>query len=123
MTSPTLQNFSVAADTDQDVIVTITTQVPGDTLDGATVYWRLFEQQYGTPLPNVAPVLQKSSPSTGIIILSSPPMTFRLSFSRADTALLLRNYYHETLVVDAVGNHSDPMCGIMTVTGTENRVT
>jgi hypothetical protein len=122
MTSPLIQNFSVAANTDEDIIVTITTQVPGDTLVGVTVYWRLFEQQFGIPVPNVNPILEKSSHSGGgITILDSPPMTFRLTLLRGDTVGLLRNYYQETTVVDAVGNYSDPECGIMTVTPTENR--
>jgi hypothetical protein len=119
---PLIQNFSVPADNDHDVIFTITSSASSDTLDGSTVYWRVFEQMMGSPTPAVPPVISKSSQSgDGVTILPSPPMTFVVSLSKVDTAALLRNYYHEATVVDEIGNIDTVTVGVMTVTPTENR--
>lgn len=123
MTQPVLQNFSVPADSDEDIVLTITTTIVGDTLDGATVYWRVYEQHFAIVDPDVPPVIEKSSLSGGgIDILPSPPMTVRITVTKTDTALLLRNYYHEVTVIAVDGSQYPPTCGIMTVTATENRV-
>jgi hypothetical protein len=119
---PLIQNFSVPADNDHDIIFTITSSAPGDTLAGSTVYWRAFEQEMGSPTPSVPPVISKSSLSGGgVTILPSPPMTFIVVLGKADTAALLRNYYHEATIVDEIGNIDTVTVGIMTVTPTENR--
>ncbi len=119
---PLIQNFSVPADNDHDVIFTITSNTPDDTLAGSTIYWRAFEQTIGSPVPSAPPVISKSSLSSGgVAILPSPPMTFVVSLDKVDTAALLRNYYHEATVVDELGNIDTVTVGIMTVTPTENR--
>jgi hypothetical protein len=120
---PVIQNFSVPADNSHDVVVTITSSIPGDSLRTSTVYWRVFEQAFGSPVPGSPPVIQKSSLSGGgIEILPSPPMTFSVLLSASDTVGLLRNYYHEATVVDEGGNVDTVTVGIMTVTATENRI-
>ena len=122
-TNVPIENFSIPAGSDQDIYFTVATTQPDDTLEGATVYWRVYEQEFGAPVDGVAPVLEKSTESGhGISILPSPPMTFRVSLLRADTLDLLRNYYHEALLVDATTNKDPIVCGIMTVTPTENRL-
>lgn len=118
---PTIQDFSVPADSDHDVIITVESSIVGDTLIGSTIHWCAYEQALGSPVPSLPPVISKVSPSGGIVILESPPMTFVVLLAKADTALLLRNYYHEATVVDALGNVNPVTVGIMTVTATENR--
>ncbi len=123
MTQPLISNFSIPADNDHDAILTIKSDVAGDSLSGCTVYWRAFEQSFGVPVPNIPPVLDKNSLSGGdVVILPSPPMTVRISFRRAETAALLRNYYHEVTVIDEILNQDTVTVGIMTVTQTENRI-
>lgn len=123
---PCIQNFSVAANSDQDLQFTIETCSPEeDSLSGDTdtLYWRAYEQMFGCPVEGLPPVIAKSSLSGGgIVVLPSPPMTFQVSLSHFDTINLLRNYYHEVLLVDASGNQDTIACGIMTVIQTENRL-
>lgn len=119
---PIIQNFSVPADNDHDVYITINSNVAGDTLDDCTVYFNVYEQAFGAPVPDVPPIITKTSLSGGgVTILPSPPLTVRVSFVKTETAALLRNYCYEATVVDGVGNVDTVTTGIMTVTGTENR--
>jgi hypothetical protein len=122
MTQPVIQHFSVPANNDHDVIFTIASGTAGDSLSGCTIYWNAYEQSFGEPVAAIPPVITKTSLSGGgIDILPSPPMTFRVALNKADTASLLRNYYHEATVVDEVNNEDTVTIGIMTVTATENR--
>lgn len=124
MTQPTISNFEIPADNDHLAVLTIASDTPGDTLAGCTVYFRAFEQTFGVPTAGVNPVIEKSSLSGGdVVALESPPMTVTIAFSHADTVNLLRNYYYEITVVDGGGNIDTVTVGIMTVTGTENRIT
>lgn len=126
MTTQTLvpiQNFSVPADSDQDIYFSVATALPDEGLGGCTVYWRVYEQEFGCPVHGADPVIEKSSLSGGgIAILPSPPSTFIVSLLHADTLNLLRNYYHEALLVDVFGNQDTIVCGVMSVTQTENRL-
>jgi hypothetical protein len=123
MTQPTISNFSLPADNDHIAVLTIASSTPGDTLVGCTVYLRIYEQTFGVPTAGVDHVLEKSSLSGGdITILASPPMTVSILFTAADTLLLLRNYYYEVTVVDEIGDLDTVTVGILTVTGTENRI-
>jgi hypothetical protein len=122
VTQPLIQNFSVPANSDQILTFTITSGIPNDSLVGATIYWRVYDQEFGCVVPTIPPVISKSSLSGGgITILASPPMTFTVDLLRTDTVNLLRNYYHEATVVDEIGENEPVTVGIMTVTGTENR--
>lgn len=118
-----IQNFSVPADNDVQVTLTVT---PPDPLETATVYWNAYEQQFGIPnfdLPSpsgTAAVIQKST-LDGSITIASPDNTCVIQILAGDTVDLLRNYYHETTLVDGGGNVSTLNCGIMTVTDTRNR--
>lgn len=123
MTQPTISNFSIPADNDHLAVLTIASTVPDDTLSGCTVYLRVYEQTFGVPTAGIDPVIEKSSVSGGgITILESPPMTVTISFVKADTLPLLRNYYYEVTVQDEIGDLDTVTVGIMTVTGTENRI-
>lgn len=118
-----IQNFSIPADNDVQVTLTIT---PVEALDAATVYWQAYNQQFGIPdfdLPSpsgAAAVIQKST-LDGSITLLSPPSSCAIQINRSDTVELLRNYYHETTLVDSSGNVSTLNQGIMTVTDTRIR--
>lgn len=123
MAGPLIQNFPFPADSDGDVVLTITSSAPGDTLAGATVYWRVYAQEFGIVDPALSPLIEKSSLSGGgIAILPSPPMTVRITLTKMDVATMLRNYYHELTVVAVDGTQYPPTTGIMTVTSTENRI-
>ena len=118
-----IQNFPVPADNDADIFFTVASADPLDSLDGNTVYWRAYEQEFGCPIPNVPPVIEKSSLVPGEIdILPSPPMTFVVRLTKSDLAVLLRNYYHEATLSDVSGNIDTVAYGIMTVGQTENRI-
>ncbi len=119
--SALIQNFAIPAD--NDVVVEIDmTLAPLDTLFDATVFWNAYEEKYGVPVPGVVAVIAKSSLSGmgGITLIDSPP-TALLTIERSDTVSLLRNYYHETTVVDSFGNVSTVNCGIVTISPSENR--
>ena len=120
---PTIQNFSIPRGNSMDVTVNIETDVVGETLEGADVYWSAWEQQHGVVLTDssgnrLPPLIQKSV-SSGLTVPGSPPMEFVISFDQADTVGLLGNVYHEAEVVDPLGNHVTVMQGIMTVTEAE----
>lgn len=118
-----IQNFAIPADNDLTIELDITPLMSMDTLAGSNVFWNVYEQQYGVPVPNVDPVITKStlSPGGDITILDSPTMSALVTVLRADTVGLLRSYYHETTVRDITGNISTVNCGIVTITPTENR--
>jgi hypothetical protein len=123
-----IQNFSVPADND----VTIDVQVsPEESLDASALYWRVYPQAFGipdfmqstlpSPSPPPAPLIEKST-RDGSILVTSSPLGCQIYLNAADTADLLRNYYHETTLVDPAGNLSTLNCGIVTVTDTRNRL-
>ncbi len=120
-----IQNISIPADNDVIVPLSVTPDVGLDTLEDSTIYWRVYAQAFGIPAfdqsPAPTPLISKST-GDGITLLPSPtPMTCHISILRTDTAGLLRNYYHETTLVDVTGAWSTLNCGILTVTATENR--
>lgn len=120
MAGPTISNFSCPAGSDFEVDVDIDPDA-GHTLAGATLYWQVFEQENGIVTPDVAPIIEKSSPSSGIVIDDDDAQTITITLAPADTVDLLRNYYHELVVVDANSKRTPVAYGMMTVTGTENR--
>jgi hypothetical protein len=123
MTQPAYSNFEIPADNDHLVVLTIASSTPDDTLAGCNVYFRVFEETFGVPTAGVDPVIEKSSLSgNGVTILESPPMTVSILFSKSDTVSLLRNYYYEVTVQDGIGDLDTVTVGVMTITGTENRI-
>lgn len=125
MSSVPIQNFSVPAGTDQQVTIVVETTIENDSLEGCTIYWRVYEQTYGVVDQEVDPLIEKSSLGGGGIEITDPPtdMTLVVTLTPEDTVSLLRNYYHETTVVGEIGEQDTVVVGIMTVTQTENRIT
>ena len=115
---PVIQNFSVAAGDDLEINFVLDADTPID-LDGADIYWNVYEQAYGIPNSDVEPVIAKT-PSD--ITIGSPADNFTVFLTEEDTEDLLRNYYHEAHVVDVNGNTTTVTIGIMTVTQTEIRI-
>lgn len=116
---PTLQDFSIPADNDAVVTVTVI-DPPGLSLAGTTIEWRAYQQLHGVTISTVALAKSSSSHGGGIAIPGSPADVFTIAFAAADTAALLGNYYHEATVIDAIGERSTVMYGLMTVLQTEN---
>jgi hypothetical protein len=123
-----IQNFSVPADNDVEVVLRVTPDLEMASLAGTTIYWRVYPQEFGIPIfdavpsGSVAALIEKSTSDGSIALLPSPPpMSCEIRIKGADTSGLLRNYYHETTLIDGAGNISTLNCGIMTVTATLNR--
>jgi hypothetical protein len=117
------QNFSVYANNTTDVTIDID---PDDdiTLVGAVILWNAYEQEFGLPVAGVDPVIQKDNGVGGTIVVTDPAtQTLKIPLTPDDTVGLLRNYYHETTVVDPDRGQITVATGIMTVLGTENRPT
>jgi len=120
---PTIQNFSVPRGNSLDVTVNVETDVVGETLEGAEVFWSVWEQKHGVVTTDATgarlpPLIQKTV-GHGITVLASPPMEFVISMEQPDTVGLLGNFYHEAEVIDGDGNHVTVMQGLLTVTEAE----
>ncbi len=116
---PIIQNFSVPANNDTDVNFDVGPD-DGGSLVGTTIYWRAFEQENGSPLPDVDPVIEKVL-DDGLQITDPDLGKFVVELDAADTVNLLRNYYHEATIVGESGSIVTVTVGIMTVTPTETR--
>jgi hypothetical protein len=115
------QNFSVYANSDVDIFIDID---PDDsiTLVGATIMWRVYEQEFGLPVAGVDPVILKDNQVNGTIVVTDPDtQRLKIPLVPDDTVGLLRNYYHEATVIDETRGNIPVANGIMTVLGTENR--
>lgn len=113
---PKLQNFSVTRNNDEVISVFVDTDVPGDTLEGATVQWGVWGMAYGSPIES--PQLIAKTTDTGAInVPPSPQMTFYINLNAVDTRdLALGNYYHEGMAIDEVGNRVTVVYGALAVT-------
>ncbi len=119
----TIQNFSISRGNSLDVTVNVETDVVGETLEGAEVFWSVWEQMHGVVVTDssgnrLPPVVAKTV-GHGITILGSPPMEFVIEMNMPDTVSSSGNFYHEAEVVDPLGNHVTVMQGILTVTEAE----
>lgn len=113
---PKLQNFSVTRNNDEVISVFVDTDVPGETLVGATVKWGVYSMIYGVPIEDEK-LIAKTTDTGAIIVPPSPPMTFYINVGAVDTRDLdLGNYYHEGMVVDEVGNRVTVVYGALAVT-------
>jgi hypothetical protein len=119
MSGPLIQNFSIPAD-DSAVLNVQVNPVAGVTLVGSTIFWRVFEQEFGIPIPNVSSVLVKST-DHGIQIDDPDLLKFHITVDKPDTVGLLRNYYHEARIEYPDNTGVTIMYGILTVGGTEVR--
>lgn len=119
MTAPVAQNFSVPAGNDAVVPLTAPAAAPlaGD------IYWRVYKEAFAIPDFDSSPaaLIEKSTLDGGVAV-ASPATSFSVQIARGDTIELLRNYYHESTLIDPAGNVSTLNCGIMTVTDTRNRL-
>jgi|SRR6516162_3072619 hypothetical protein len=116
----TPQNFSIPAGYNELLIFTVSPIVV-PSLVGTVIVWRVYEEALG--IPTGAPILSKStldSPTGDVVPLESP-LSFTVQMYTADTINLLRNYYHEATIYNAVNEVIGGSWGIMTVTMTENR--
>lgn len=123
---PIIQNFSIPAGDSQTIEFDITSEtIQQATLVGATVFWEVYEQVNGLPVPDVDPVIRKTSLSGGgiQILPDSQPLTFYVFVDPEDTDALARNYYHEAKVYDSTGNPISITYGIMTVNPIQIRET
>jgi hypothetical protein len=115
----TVQNFSVpAGDTYEE---TVDLSPFNLMLVDAVAYWRVFSAPFAVPDPTVPPLIEKSSLSGGDVELIESPPAMIITLVEHDTISLLRNYYREGRVIDANGNVTTVVTGVMTVTGTETR--
>ena len=111
----TPQNFSIPAGFNETITFDVNSALT-NTLDGMTIWWRAYDQQFG--IPAESPIIEKTSPD---IVSTDSPLSFTVQMHTADTISLLRNYYHEATIIDPFGEVIGVSSGIMTVTATENR--
>ena len=119
MTGPLIQNFSLPAD-DSAVLNVQVNPVEGVTLVGSTIFWRVYEQQFGLPLPGVDPVIVKTT-DHGIEVDDPDLLKFHITVEKADTVNLLRNFYHEARIEYLDGTGVTILYGVLTIGGTEVR--
>ncbi len=117
---PSLQNFSVVANNDTDVNFDVGPD-DGGSLVGTTIYWRAYTQENGSPVPGADPIISKVL-DAGIQITDPDLGKFVVELDAADTAALLRNYYHEATIIGESGETVTVTIGIMTVTPSETRI-
>jgi hypothetical protein len=115
------QNFTVYAE--NRTVISINIDPDDDiTLVGAVITWCVYEQELGQPVANASPVLTKTNGDGGTVVVTDPDaQILEIPLEAADTAGLLRNYYHECTVQDPDRGEITVAQGIMTVLGTENR--
>jgi hypothetical protein len=108
-----IQDFSVARGDDLDVTFVMD---PTDNIDlvGATLTLAAYAEAFGVVDPTTLVVL-KSSATGGITIIESPG-EYVVHLTNHDITWLGGNYYHESEVEDAGGNHATVCQGTMAVT-------
>ena len=119
MAGPVVQNVSIPAGDAADLNFDVDPD-DGQTLLGADIYWKVYEQEHGVPKLGVDPVIVKVL-DDGIQITDPDALKFTVAIQREDTVGLLRNYHHEAKIIDPDGNHVTVNYGVFTVTQTENR--
>lgn len=110
----TPQNFTIAAGYNQIITFNVDPAVTPSLVD-TTILWRVYEQQFGIPIAGSAPIIEK--PGVGI----DTPLSFTVQLETVDTIDLLRNYYHEATIINALDEMIGGSFGIMTIIATENR--
>lgn len=117
---PVIQNISLPAGDNADITFNIDGTNVID-LNGATIYWRVFDHVWG--IPEGAAVLSKATDALAIDdtieIPGSPADVFVVPIRADDTKGMLGNYYHEAIVIDVAGNPYTVTTGMFTVTQTK----
>jgi hypothetical protein len=114
----TPQNFSIPAGYNQRLTFAVDPAMT-PSLVGTTIWWRVYEEEFGIADLSMPVLIEKFSP--GDIVGTDSPLQFTVQLYTADTIDLLRNYYHEATILDAQSQVIGGLCGIMTVTETQNR--
>jgi hypothetical protein len=117
----TPQNFSIPQGYNEVITFTVNPAIT-PSLAGTTIFWRVYDEAFG--IPNGDPILLKStldSPTPAIVPSDSPGPQFTVQMYSDDTFDLLRNYYHEATIQNALGQVIGGSWGIMCVTKTEFR--
>ena len=113
---PKLQNFAITRDNDEAISVVIDSDVPTDTLVGATVRWNVYGMAYGVPIESPELIL-KSSEDGSITVPGSHDLFFVINMNAVDTRDLdLGNYFHEGVVTDEVGHRVTVVYGALAIT-------
>ena len=116
----TPQNFSIPAGYNQVITFMVDPFVTPSLMD-CKIFWKVYSQFQGIPGSQL--FISKSSldsPTPDIVGLDSP-LSFTVQMHTADTIDMLRNYYHEASIVNAIGEVIGGSWGEMTVLDTENR--
>jgi hypothetical protein len=115
----TPQNFSLPAGYNEIITFDVNPAVTPSLID-TVIVWKVYEQEYGVAVGD--PILVKSTiDSPPSIIAYDSPLSFTVQLMTADTIDLLRNYYHEASIINAIDEVIGGSFGIMTVTETQNR--
>lgn len=110
----TPQNFAIPAGYNEVITFDVDPAVT-PSLQDTTIWWYVWNEQFGIPIMDGHPLIQK--PGSGI----DSPLSFTVQLETADTINMLRNYYHEASILNAVGEVIGGSFGIMTVVETVNR--
>jgi hypothetical protein len=121
MSGPVVQNVSLPADDDAELDFTLSPTGDITLGPGSEIFFDVYEQQFGQPIPGTPAVLSYVL-NHGIQITNPDLLQFTVTVARADTVGLLRNYYYECRVMDVNGSSVTTTVGIFTITGTEIRV-
>jgi hypothetical protein len=113
----TPQNFSIPAGYNE-VITFVVNPAVTPSLQNTVIWWRVYQEAIG--IPTGPPILEKSSNDGSVVGLDSP-LSFMVQMYSHDTIALLRNYYHEATISNALGEVIGGSFGIMTVIETMNR--
>jgi hypothetical protein len=113
----TPQNFTLAAGYNQVITFNVDPNVVPSLVD-TVIWWRVYEQAFGIPVPGWSPIIVKTDPD--VVSLDSP-LSFMVQMKTADTIDLLRNYYHEATIFNALNEMIGGSFGIMTVIASVNR--
>ena len=111
------QNFSIPAGYNEIITFDVNPYIT-PSLQNTTIWWRVYEESIAIPVGS--PILIKSSNDGSVIGLDSP-LSFTVQMYSHDTIALLRNYYHEATILNALGETIGGSFGIMTVIETMNR--
>jgi hypothetical protein len=114
-----IQNFEIMQGDDLTFFVDVGPDDLGETLVGADMRWRVYNQAYGIWFGD--PVIEKAQ-GDGIEIIDAVTLRCSVTLTHSDTLDLdPKTYYHEYTYITAEGFQRTPTVGMMTVNNTANR--